>query len=687
MKRTVTRSARFLAVVAIWLGATTGGRAQERSPQPVQLGGEICAQGKAERAARLAARGTLAPASRASANFDATYYDLDLDLDFTAEAITGVVRAEGRVVGSPLQTLALDLSSTMSVSSVEDGGGTPLAFSHVGDVLSITLPAEAPVGASVAAVITYSGVPVEVDLGGFVFDMVRRGGGWEGPQIAWSLSEPYAARTWWPCKDHPSDKADSLRVAITVPDTMTAGSQGTLVSVTDAAGRRTYQWRSPSPIATYLVSVAASAYVRYDSTYVRSSALASDPLFGGPLTLPVVHYRYQDDNPGLPQGWANVVDVLAVQEEWFGPYPFPAEKYGHAEFEFGGGMEHQTLTSLGHPSLGVVVHEAAHQWFGDAVTMRTWPDLWLNEGFATFAELLYWDMRRAQYPGLYQVDLEFIADVARNATGTLVLADTTNVNGMFAFSRVYAKGAMVMHMLRKMVDDDAVFKELLRTYATSPSHRYGNASTADFQAIAESVTGLSLGTFFAQWVTEGTGFPVYSVDAYAQGNTLHVALEQTHAPTTSNVDAFVMPVTFAVQTTAGEERFTVANDARYQTYAFALAARPTGVTFDPDIDLLRNETVHVAFSAAPAFPVITALVPNPTSSATDLRFVLPSSSRGVQIKLYDVAGRFVRTIDAGTFGPGPQAARIDTQGLASGVYFLRLQTASGTARAKLAVVR
>ncbi|MDH3198064.1 MAG: M1 family aminopeptidase [Candidatus Krumholzibacteria bacterium] len=684
MKRTFLRSHCLFAFLAVWLGAATAARAQEEGLGLLQQGGEICARGKAERAARLSARGSLEPASRASANFDATYYDLDLDLDFTAEAISGVVRVEGRVVDSPLQTLALDFSNTMSVSSVEDGGGMPLTFSHVGDVLSITLPAAAPVGASVVAVITYSGVPVPVDLGGFEFDLVRRGGGWMGPQIAWSLSEPYAARTWWPCKDHPSDKADSLRVSITVPDTMTAASQGTLVSVIAAGGRTTYEWRSPSPIATYLVSVAASAYVRYDSTYVRSSALASE--FGGPLTLPIVHYRYQDDNPSLPSGWAAVVDVLAVQEEWFGPYPFPAEKYGHAEFEFGGGMEHQTLTSLGHPSLGVVVHEAAHQWFGDAVTLRTWPDLWLNEGFATFAELLYWDMRRAQYPGFYEIDLEFIADVARNATGTLVLADTTNVDGMFAFSRVYAKGAMVLHMLRQMAGDTD-FRALLRAYATSPAHRYGSANTAEFQALAEAATGTSLGTFFSQWVTEGTGYPAYRVNAYAQGNTLHVTLEQIQAPTASNVDAFVMPVTFAVQTTAGEERFTVLNDARYQTYSFSLAARPTAVAFDPDIDLLRNEFVDVAFGRTPTFPVITALVPNPTSSASDLRFVLPSSSARVQIRLYDVAGRFVRAIDAGTFGSGPQSARIDTQGLVSGVYFLHLQAASGTAKAKLAVVR
>jgi aminopeptidase N len=680
MKQTLSRSFRLLAVLALWLGAATAA-----ALTLIQQGGEICARGKAERAALLSARGALAPASAASANFDATYYDLDLDLDFAAAAIAGVVRVEGRVVDSPLQILALDLSNTMSVSGVETGGGTPLSISHVGGVLSITLPAEAPVGAGVSVVITYAGTPVPVDLGGFVFDLVRRPGGQVGPQIAWSLSEPYAARTWWPCKDHPSDKADSLRVSITVPDTMTAASQGTLASVTDAGGRRTYEWRSPSPIATYLVSVAASAYARFDSTYVRSSALANDPLFGGPLTLPVVHYRYLDGNPTLPTGWAAVVDVLAVQEEWFGPYPFPVEKYGHAEFEFGGGMEHQTLTSLGHPSLGVVVHEAAHQWFGDAVTLRTWPDLWLNEGFATFAELLYWDMRRAQYPGFYEVDLGFIADVGRNATGTLVLADTTNVDGMFAFSRVYAKGAMVLHMLRQMAGDTD-FRALLRAYATSPAHRYGSATTAEFQALAESTTGMSLGTFFDQWVTEGTGYPSYRVNAYAQGNALHVTLEQIQAPAQSNVDVFVMPVTFAVQTSAGEERFTVLNDARYQTYSFATSAAPTGLTFDPDIDLLRNEFVDTAFRRTPTFPVITALVPNPTSSATDLRFVHPSTG-GVEIRLYDVAGRFVRAIDAATFGAGPQSARIGTQGLASGVYFLRLQAASGAAHAKLAVVR
>src|SRR5690606_33013280 len=175
----------------------------------------------------------------------------------------------------------------------------------------------------VAVEVDYEGQPQASGFGAFVFTSRD-----EQP-VAWTLSEPYGARAWWPGKDHPSDKADSARVTVTVPEGLRVGSNGRLVAVTEHAGTVTYDWVVRYPIAPYLLSLAVGPYAAFEQTYVRPDSLAATL---GPRSLPVLHYRYTSDGTAtLPDGWAEVLDALAVFEWWFGPYPFAEEKYGHAE--------------------------------------------------------------------------------------------------------------------------------------------------------------------------------------------------------------------------------------------------------------------------------------------------------------------------------------------------------------------
>ena len=293
-------------------------------------GAAACASAKKAAASRVPAREQF---SVASSNFDATFYHLDLFIGMDDDSISGVVRVEGRVTGSTLSTLKLDLASSMVVSSVTLPGGTPLAYTHPGAALNITLPAPQAVGSVVAVDIAYRGIPVSDGFGNFVFGVRAN----NSSRYAWSLSEPYGAREWWPCKDHPSDKVDSVRVTVTVPSEYRVGSQGLLVSETTVGPNTTYDWLSHYPISSYLVSVAVGKYVRYQSTYDRPAALVANY---GPLSLPLDNLAYDDPPPAneLPPSWAEVTEMLAVEEEWFGPYPFANEKYGHCEFTFFGGM-------------------------------------------------------------------------------------------------------------------------------------------------------------------------------------------------------------------------------------------------------------------------------------------------------------------------------------------------------------
>jgi len=647
-------------------------------PSNVGDGAAICAEGKAALVERL----QRAPGSIASDNIDVTYYHLDLNVDLDAHVIDGVVRIEGIVTGSPMTVLVLDLASNMVVSSVTLPDATPLAFTQSGSALDVGFPSPVSPGGVVAVDVAYSGTPNVSGYGNFKFGSNTSG------KFAWSLSEPYGAHEWWPCKDHPSDKADSVRVTVRVPSQYRVGSQGTLVSEVVDGGYTTYDWVSHYPISSYLVSVSIGEYVRYLNVYTRPASLES---LYGPLTMPVEDLVYDDGSSADPAGWLMVGDMMAVFEDWFGPYPFAGEKYGHAEVTFSGGMEHQTMGSLGGSQYSLVSHELAHQWFGDKITMQTWPHLWLNEGFATFAEMIYWQERPALYPGLYESTMAARYNSAKSAVGTLVVEDTTTIANLFSGPRVYAKGAVVLNMLRYVVGD-SVFKDILRAYASDPAVSYGVATTADFERVAETESGLDLSTFFAQWVTTGTGYPSYQLASswYPSGGgyTVWAWVAQTQELPQSNVSVFEMPLVIAVQTTMGEERFVVRNDQRTQAFELAVSAQPLSVALDPDEVILRESTVATGVAAArPPSPLsIRTLSPNPAGGRVTVAFSAPVAA-DVAIEVFDVAGRRVLAKTARAGGKGIDELQVDTSSLASGMYFLRVESRVGSASRKFAVVR
>lgn len=669
----------FLAIVT----RPFGGREPEASPPPaidwavIGHGAQECADAKA----LMGSRTHHEAFSAASTNIDISYYHLNLTLPMVTNTLSGVVRIEGTVVGSSMSQLVLDLASTMTVTSVKLPDATPLAYTHPGTVLNITLPAPVSPGGTVAVDVSYSGAPSGGGFGYFTF------GTRAGDRYAWSLSEPYGAREWWPCKDHPSDKADSVRVTVTVPSLYRVGSQGLLVSETPSGGNTTYDWKSNYPISNYLVSIAAGQYIRYQTTYNRPAPLAA---LYGPLAMPLDHLVYDDGTSSLPAGWSNVTDPIAVLEDWFGPYPFANEKYGHSEFTFGGGMEHQTMTSLSGSSVSLVTHELAHQWFGDEISPKTWPHLWLNEGFATYAELIYWQVRAATYPGTYAAVLASEYASARNAVGTLVLQDTTDVDNMFADSRVYSKGAIVLFMLRNVVGDP-VFKNILHAYTADPAVQYGVATTDDFKRVAETVSGVQLDTFFSQWAQNGTGYPSYSMSSFSVpdpqgGYDVWVTVSQKQTLPQSNVNVFEMPLDIAVTTTIGIERVTVQNNQRTQTFQVTTVNPPVSVAIDPDKKILRGDLIATAVGPVTLRADIVSVFPNPVTGAFSLQYVLDRESP-VEIDVFDVAGRRVLSRAKPLARAGAGAEALDASSLAAGVYFVRMQTAAGTATRKFVVVR
>jgi aminopeptidase N len=602
--------------------------------------------------------------SMATESFDATFYGLDLRVEMSSNSVMGNVRIVG-VARAPQDELRLDLADEMMVDSVLSASGESVAYGHRSEVLTMAFP----LGTGEVGDLTvyYHGAPKSTGLGGFVFGELAN-----GDPFAWTLSEPYAGRSWWPSKDHPSDKADSVDVFITVAEPLRVGSNGLLQEVRDVgAGYRQFRWRHRYPIATYLVSVAAGVYDYTEQVYERPSNLSAD---FGPLRLPIQHYTYAGNNAfegSHPQfGFRYITEIFPILEGWFGPYPFDREKYGHAQFTFGGAMEHQTLSSMTTNYRGTMAHELAHQWFGDMISPRAWPHVWLNEGFATFGELAYW--RDSEFPEVYDQIFDIYYDRAQQAVGTVIVQDTTNVLDMFAHSRIYSKGWMVLRMLRGMLGDEA-FTGALRDYATDPATQYGTAATEDFQRVAEAVSGLDLDVFFRQWVTEGTGFPTYEMSwtfrPEAGRYRLDLQLNQTQELPQSNMEVFRMPIWIRVGTAAGAREILVYNDLRSQHYTLLVDAEPRSLMLDPDRWILRSPEVTITGTEETSLPAGTPAIvsawPNPTS---DVLFVEVSSPAPTELTVVDALGRNVLTAMS---TPGlPTELRLEN--LPPGLYGVRI---------------
>jgi aminopeptidase N len=657
-----------LLLAAVWAGApqarTANGQNRSRMSaiQPPSDPKELVAFPGAEHRAFGLPEGPFPRKySVASSLFDAGFYDLNLRVELSPNWLTGRVGILG-TAKSTMSELTLDLDSAMRVDSVHSDNGARLSFNHQADVLTITLPGARTAGQSVGVTVFYQGLPEEGGLGGFVFDELAN-----GSPVVWSLSEPYSARTWWPSQDHPSDKADSVWVTVDVPRPLTVGSNGLAEEVQDLAGGfRRFTWRHRYPIATYLVSVAIAEYDVQEQEYLRPPRLATGL---GPLTLPLVHYSYAGNGAFLgshPQfGFQYITEILPVLESLFGAYPFAREKYGHAQFTAGGAMENQTLSSTTTNYRGTMAHELAHQWFGDMISPRTWPHLWLNEGFATYGELAYW--KASEFGGVYDEIFDIYFDRALAASGTVVVQDTTDVLDMFAHSRVYSKGWMVLRMLEGLIGEED-FRKVLMSYAGDTALQHGTATTADLQRIAEGVSGIDLQRFFSQWLTNGTGHPIYEATwgsrAQAGAWAIDLTLTQTQTEPQSNTPVFEMPLWVHVETRDGPEDLLVFNGARTQRYSLRTAAEPVSLTVDPDRWILRGPEVKttgvVQGEELPPLPAL-SLYPNP---AIDRLTLESSDPLPLLARVLDALGREVARIRI----PAGGTVTLSLAGLPAGVY-------------------
>jgi aminopeptidase N len=409
---------------------------------------------------------------------DILHYDLFFDLfpekkEFVASAvIQGVVKVKG------LKSIDLNFYDNFEISNVKLNGKR-IEFINEDKLLSVI--SDVSIHQDTFELrIDYSGTPQKAGFEGFVFGRIN------GTSVVYTISEPIYASSWFPCNDFPSDKA-LLDIRIKNDSSQVSVSNGILVSIDDDKTRRTYHWKTVYPISTYLVALYSSTYKHFSDNYISLDKRD---------TMSIDYYVLPESLDDAKVDFEQHPDIIKFFAETFGEYPFIKEKYGVAEFLWQmGAMENQTITGVASNIIGgrnffldIYIHELAHHWWGDAVGPKSWNDIWLNEGFSTYCEALYFEHQSGK-SALQSTMLEINQGIRY---GTL--ADP----GAFLFSAtVYNKGAWVLHMLRWEVGD-AMFFDILREYYKE--HKYSNASTQDFKVICESVSGKDLTKFFDQWI-------------------------------------------------------------------------------------------------------------------------------------------------------------------------------------------
>ncbi len=600
--------------------------------------------------------------------YDVTFYDLQMELNPTTDILSGTTTILAEVVGGSLSTMDLNLLSNMNVSAATAAGNVA-SFVHSSNVLTVTLDRTYQTGEMVTVSVDYSGNPEGDNFG------------WDsygGDPLIWTLSEPFGARDWWPCKDLNTDKADSVDLHVTVPDDLIVASNGLLESTTvPAPGKKTFFWKERYPIPTYLVSLAIHPFATFSNTYTG---------LDGTTTMPVDYYVIPSYLGQAQMGYPVTVDMLEAFSGGFGEYPFINEKYGHAHFPWGGGMEHQTLTSLSYSAYSehIISHELGHQWFGDMVTCADFHHIWLNEGFASWTEA-YW-LEMSVGTAAYREEMN---DAAYYGDGTIYVENPNNFWEIFDYNLTYLKASWVPHMLRGVLGDEDFFAGLL---AYREAFEYDSATTEQLRDVFEEVSGRDLDNFFQQWIY-GAGHPHYSVNYSTEmisGSTVvQVRIEQTQ-----NEPVFDMTLELKIDQMLGNQNFTIENNQRVQYYSFTIPGSVSGVQLDPNGWVLCQINYGGA-SDVPSLvkdePRLLPNVPNPFNPSTNIIYALPADAQ-VRLSVYDLSGRLVRTLENGQKAAGEHSVRWDGrdgQGLAqaSGMYFVRLNAGGKTGLRKITLVQ
>ncbi len=602
---------------------------------------------------------TAATALSHEMNYDVKFVHLNLNIERTNKTISGNVKTVATVTANSLDTFMTLLHQNYTIDSIRFNSLLLTAIRQ-DSMIKVKVPTTLNSNTTFTSVVYYHGT---APTGGAAIGSGLSNASspsW-GNQVTWSLSESFVAYHWWPCKQVLTDKIDSSWVFITTDSTNMAGSNGLLKNVVTVGNKKRYEWKSTYPIDYYLISIAVAKYKEYN-LYAKPTYMNGDSLL-------IQNYVY--DNALNSSNFNNqktqlnkMPQVLSKLCDLYGMYPFRREKYGHCMAPLSGGMEHQTMSTVGFFDYYVDAHELGHQWWGDNVTCKSWGDIWINEGFAVYSEFL-----TAQYldPANFSTVVSDAHDNVMSQPGGKVSvegADTLNTNRIFSSRLTYDKGGSIIHTLRFVTNNDSVWFNTLRGFQNT--YKNGTAGAKEFKAYYEAQTNSNATQFFNQWYY-GEGYPTFNVKYNNFNNLVVMTVSQTvSSPSTS---LFITPLEYKF-TRMGKPDTTVRlmHTQPVENYTIAVTGTVSSVVVDPNnwvinkvIGPSKDVTMGITQNSLeePSIQVI----PNPT---TDKIRIETHAIQNGRFTLYDLTGK---ELLSGYFN---ESADIEVSWLPAATYVIQL---------------
>jgi aminopeptidase N len=588
--------------------------------------------------------------SNASPNFNVYYYRCEWAVDPAVLYIQGKVTPYFTVTANT-PSVSFDLSDSLIVDSVLSNGNKLNFAQDTNETVTINFLAPHNINQQDSVSIYYHGVPPQdsESIGDFTINTHA------GVPVLWTLSEPYGARDWWPCRNGLDDKPDSIDIYITNPAQYRASSNGLLIDSATTGSTKLTHYKHRYPIASYLVAIAVTNY----STFL-------DTLQFPDKALPVFSYVYPEDSANFSSRTHFMLQVFHLYNDLYDEYPFMNERYGQTQFGFSGGMEHQTNSFVLEPDEDLMAHELAHQWFGDKITCASWQDIWLNEGFATYnADFLYMqNFSPSYYPQYVSGDLAYVVS---QPNGSVFVTDTTSVNRIFDDRLTYCKGAFLVRMLRWTLGDSLFFKAI-HQYLEDPLVAYGFAHTADLQRNLETVSRMDLNYFFNQWFY-GQGYPSFTVKWNENTNNFaNITISQ--ATSDPSVSFFKVPLQLTFKNATQSKTFVINDTINNQQASLDLGFVADSVLIDPSQYLISAQDTAIKIPSVITKNLI-QIYPNPFSNNIIVSIRNPVDP-SLQFQLFNALGQ---RLIATTFNlTGADATfSLPVGPLANGVYFARIE--------------
>lgn len=584
-------------------------------------------------------------------NYDLKYQRLELDLDPAQHFVSGTVTSHF-VPNQNISSIYFDLSNVLSVSEVKYHGSN-LPFTQLSTKeIKIDFPSNIPAATLDSLSIKYSGAPDTGGSAGDAFTVSTQG----GTPVLYTLSEPYGAQEWFPTKQSLNDKIEKVDIKINTPSQYSVAANGKLISETSLTGSRKLTfWQTNYPIPAYLIALGITNYTKLNDTM-------------GTPPFPFVNYLYPstatNTNTISNINWTKT--VMNTFEEYFGPYPYRNEKYGHMQFSWGGGMEHATMSSMGSWGRGIIAHELAHQWFGDKVTCGAWNDIWLNEGFATFGEHLANEkllMTNSQFLNYLSSEMSYITG---SPGGSVYVADGNlgNTGTIFSGRLTYSKGGYVVRMLKWILGDEG-FYSAIKDYHARPELAYGYAKTADLKNSLLQSTGKDFTEFFNDWIY-GQGYPTYQIRwNQTSDDMLRIKVSQTQSH--SSVSFFEMPLPIKVNGTGGQVAYlTLDHTTNNQNFANLINFPVSSIQFNYENQIIqRNSTVTKDTSILAvddSSKDAVKIYPNPVKNQLSVSGI----SKDQNFEIFSIDGKLIKK---GSISSGKP---VDVTSLSKGVYIFKI---------------